>query len=173
MLSLLLPSVEYRVEFFDYLADYRRAGEMDRELAVAAQDFEAYIARLIVYSHGRCLPPGWVPMTTYWLVDENRMILGEGDLRHRLNPDLQIVGGHIGYRIRPSARRKGYGTHLLALMLERARAMGLKRVLLTCDEDNSGSSRIMQKNGGIQTKRFFYPPTGKNKLHYWFDLENP
>ena len=69
-------------------------------------------------------------------------------LRPELTPALEIQGGHIGYDVPPSVRRRGYGTQLLRLTLPRAREAGLSKVLLTVDSDNVASIRIIESNGG-------------------------
>jgi len=98
------------------------------------------------------------------------MILGESRLRHSLTPALEHHGGHIGYVIRPSQRRKGYGTLILALTLEKARALGIQRVRITCDTDNTGSVRIIEKNGGILSAQVISERSGKLISQYWIDL---
>ena len=71
------------------------------------------------------------------------------DIRHRLNEYLLQFGGNIGYSVRPSQRRKGYATEMLALGLEECRKLGLDRALVTCDKTNIGSAKTIQKNGGV------------------------
>jgi len=90
-----------------------------------------------------------VPTSTRWMVDGSGRILGECRLRHRLTERLLHHGGHIGYFVRPSARRQGHGTRLLALALGEAATLGLFRVLLTCDRDNLGSAAVIRANGGV------------------------
>ncbi len=92
-------------------------------------------------------PPELVPETWLWLVDGDEYI-GRASIRHELNDELLLVAGHIGYEIRPTKRRQGYGTQILALALERAREMGIYKVLVTCDTDNFGSRKIIEANGG-------------------------
>ncbi len=101
------------------------------------------------YEQGISLKPGQVRSTTFWLVEGDRFI-GEIRIRHELTEALYRRGGHIGYEVRPSACRQGYGTKMLAMVLPYCRdVLGLDRVLLTCDDDNVGSYRIMERNGGI------------------------
>lgn len=76
-------------------------------------------------------------------------IVGMIDLRHRLNDFLAEYGGHIGYSVRPDERRKGYAKWMLAHVLPEARKLGLSRVLVTCDDDNEGSARTIEANGGV------------------------
>ena len=71
------------------------------------------------------------------------------DIRHRLNEYLLQFGGNIGYSVRPSQRRKGYATEMLALALEECRKLGIDRALVTCDKTNIGSAKTIQKNGGV------------------------
>ena len=81
-------------------------------------------------------------------------------LRPRLTPALEIQGGHIGYNVPPSVRRKGYGTQLLRLTLPKARAAGLSRVLLTVDSSNVASIRIIERNGGRVESEGYVGPLG-------------
>ncbi len=100
------------------------------------------------YRHGKNMKPGYVPQTTFWLVDGNEFV-GEIGIRHTLNDSLKIRGGHIGYGIRCSRWGKGYGTKMLKLALKKAKAMRLDKVLITCNIDNYASARVIEKNGGI------------------------
>ena len=109
-------------------------------------------------------------MTLFWLVRGGTAIVGTSQLRHTLTPDLEHEGGHIGYNIRPSQRRKGYGTRLLGLLLGKARGLGLQRVLLTCDTDNVASARIIEKNGGRLDSDGISGKSGKPISRYWIEL---
>lgn len=95
-------------------------------------------------------------------------IVGMIDLRHRLNDFLAEYGGHIGYSVRPDERRKGCAKWMLAHVLPKARKLGLNRVLVTCDDDNEGSARTIEANGGVfeRTARL------EDELlrRYWIDL---
>ncbi|MEV2211641.1 GNAT family N-acetyltransferase [Streptomyces sp. NPDC050997] len=86
---------------------------------------------------------------THWWIVEGGDYLGAIDLRHYLNDFLLDVGGHIGYSVRPSFRRRGLATWALGSVLPEARALGLGRVLVTCDDDNIGSARSIERNGGV------------------------
>jgi predicted acetyltransferase len=92
-------------------------------------------------------PAGRVPGTTLWWIDGSEF-LGRLAIRHRLTPALERRGGHIGYDVRPSARRKGHATAMLNAALPRARELGIQRALITCDTDNVGSRKVVVKNGG-------------------------
>jgi predicted acetyltransferase len=109
-------------------------------------------------------PAGYVPCTTYWWVAD-RAYLGRLAIRHRLTPRLREVGGHIGYDVRPSARRRGHATAMLAAALPLAAAFGIDAALITCDAANVASRRVIEVNGGrFEDERGgmlrFWVPTG-------------
>jgi predicted acetyltransferase len=142
------PGVTYTVET---LADAR-----------IFEEFCTYTAALADPHTPR--PAGWVEGTYLWMVDDDTVV-GRISLRHRLSPWLLEVGGHIGYAVRPSARRRGHATEGLRLMLGVAAERGLTRVLVTCDDDNVGSRRVIEANGGALEdvrgrKLRFWLPTG-------------
>lgn len=93
-------------------------------------------------------PAGIVPCTTWWYV-EGDAYLGRIALRHRLNERLLDRGGHIGYDVRPTARRRGHATAMLATVLGYAAGMGIERALLTCEAANVGSRLVIEHNGGV------------------------
>ena len=97
-------------------------------------------------------------------------VLGTSRLRHHLNERLRLMGGHIGYGIRPSEQRKGYGTQILALTLVEARKLGIKRVLVTCDVDNIASVRVIEKNGGFLAERVTPANYDREIALYWIEL---
>lgn len=115
---------------------------------------------------------GYVPSSTFWLVRDGAF-LGVGNIRHQLTPALERFGGHIGYAIRPSAWNQGYGTTLLALLLQEAFTLGIELALVTCDDDNVGSYRVMEKNGGIYQDTIQNTILGQPRLtrRYWLSTE--
>ena len=156
-------------------AEYLRSGNgYERaRYADALRDLAGYVRDLRQWGRGVNLPPGHVRASTYWLVRDGRRIVACSNLRHSLTPHLLHEGGHIGYGTRPSERRKGYGTKLCALTLERARQFGIRRVLITCDSDNVGSARIIEANGGVLENQVVSRETGKVKNRYWIDVGEP
>ncbi|MDG9673526.1 GNAT family N-acetyltransferase [Micromonospora sp. DH14] len=91
---------------------------------------------------------GRVRCTYRWIVEDDR-VLGGIALRHRPDDHLLRVAGHIGYGIRPSARRRGLATWALGRMLGTARTLGLGRVLLVCAADNVASAATIERLGGV------------------------
>lgn len=132
-------------------------------------DFATFLAELRRYEPGQVLPEGFVHSEALWLV-EGEKYLGRVSLRHTLNERLRTFGGHIGYEIRPSARRQGWGTLILRLTLNRARELGLERVLVTCDVDNSGSRRVIEANGGVPEGEFQLDFHDRPICRYWIQL---
>lgn len=105
-------------------------------------------------------PAGFVPDTELWLVDDDEF-LGRVGIRHRLTPGLLETGGHIGYDVRPSARRRGHATRMLRDALRVAHELGIERALVTCDVENVGSRTVIERNGGVlEDER-------SGKLRFW------
>jgi len=157
----------YTDAMLDMAREFERSSEGGYQEAL--DDVSAYFRRLRRWAAGGDLPSHVVQENVFWLVHDGR-IMGLIKLRHRLNEALLIEGGHIGYGVRPSERRKGYGTMMLRMVLEKARALGLERVLLTCDADNVASAKIIESNGGIKSGTSISPRTGKEIFQYWIEL---
>jgi predicted acetyltransferase len=109
-------------------------------------------------------PSGWTTGTYLWMVVGDDVV-GRISLRHELTAWLRQVGGHIGYAVRPSARRRGYATEALAQMLRIAAEHGIDPALVTCDDDNVASRKVIEANGGVledvrNGKMRFWVPTG-------------
>ncbi len=171
MIRLVLPTVKYKEGF------YRFVKELVREKRVSKGDFKKiksfefsdYVRKLKGQAKGLNLPKNYLPQTEYWLIDGNNLI-GNLKIKHKLNNKLKKVKGHIGYTIRPSKRRKGYGKHILRLALLKARKMGFKKVLITCDKTNIGSKKIIEVNGGKLQNEFFETGMKVSKLRYWIKV---
>ena len=97
---------------------------------------------------GRNVPDEMVASTTRWIAVDGRLV-GFLSIRHELNAFLLELGGHIGYAIRPSERRRGYATAATALALTECRRLGIDPVLITCDDTNLASAKTIERNGGV------------------------
>ncbi|KNX39452.1 GNAT family N-acetyltransferase [Luteipulveratus halotolerans] len=115
---------------------------------------------------GSPMPDGLVNDSIFWIVDDTEpdRVLGSLSLRHELNDFLLNAGGHIGYGVRPSARGRGVATAALIAALDEARALGLDRVLVSCDADNEASRRTIVRGGGV------LEDTREGIERYWIDL---
>jgi len=129
--------------------------------------FRRYLQVLAEQERGEHLPADHVPSTFLFAFDGAR-IVGRVSIRHALNPYLERAGGHIGYVVVPEYRRQGYATAILGQALEIARQrLGLTRVLVTCDDDNVGSIRTIEKNGGVLENIVTGPEGAGLKRRYW------
>ena len=168
-LSIIEPKIDYEKQYLDFIDEWKATKEelVPFVLDLDYSDFALYIENLRNFSLGIGLKETFVPHSTYWLVDDER-IIGVSNLRHVLNQQLLIRGGHIGYGIRPSERKKGYATILLKFTLEKARQFGITKALLTCNKDNIGSIRTIVNNNGILDSEELI--NGKIVQRYWITL---
>jgi predicted acetyltransferase len=146
--ELLAPCADVRASFCAALAEFRAEGrhqDLDPEALVQPRAFTDYAEQL--RARATMPPDGRVPETVLWWV-ESDTYLGRVSIRHVLNEGLARRGGHIGYEVRPSARRRRHGTRMLAATLPRARALGIGPALVTCDAENVASRRIIESAGG-------------------------
>ncbi len=130
-----------------------------------------YLEVLAEQEQGINLPsPRHVPSTFLFAFIGHR-IVGRTSIRHRLNGFLERTGGHIGYVVVPEFRRRGYATAILQLALDVAREKcGTSRFLLTCDDDNVGSIRTIEKNGGVLENVLVGSDLAKPLRRYWIDV---
>lgn len=121
--SLLTPTTDLQEEYLDFYIEWKDSGETMIPWVISKNpaNFPAMVQELLDAHNGINIPETWVPDSTYWLVTNNNRIVGAVNIRHSLTEHLFNAGGHIGYGIRPSERRKGYATKLLALSLEKRR----------------------------------------------------
>ena len=118
-------------------------------------------------THRTTVPEGLVPATLYYLVDREGHVAGALDLRHYLNDGL-YYGGHIGYGMSPPYRGRGWAPLMLALGLEKAKALGIHRALVTCNDDNLPSAGTIEDCGGVLENVVL--EEGKPLRRYWIDL---
>lgn len=148
MVALVEPCEKYLSSYIDAYDEYKANGvQTEAFLDARARDIFALYNN---YRHERDLPPDRVGADYYWLVDEEHSyFIGEISIRHRLTDALKRYGGHIGYGVRFSEWNKGYGTLMLRLALEKAKLLGISTVLITCDDDNPASAKVMEHNGFV------------------------
>ncbi|MFR9755968.1 GNAT family N-acetyltransferase [Streptomyces sp. TR06-5] len=173
MPELMLPTTAVRRSFVAAMAEFEAEGRSGDGTSLGddlagfggvwheAEGFAAYVAAVRADECEETLRrAGFVPCTTYWYIDGDTY-LGRFAIRHRLNDFLHEQGGHIGYDVRPSARRRGHATAMLREGLRHARVLGIEQVLITCDHDNSASRRVIESGGGVFEDR------RGDKLRYW------
>ena len=168
MIRLIVPSDEYLPSYQEAYEEFVRRGVS----TYAFTDPASYdvLAKFDRYRKALDLPPGRVGEDKFWLVDEEKAyFIGEIALRHRLNEALRQRGGHIGYAVRYGEWNRGYGTRMLALALEKAKERQISPVLITCNDDNLASARVMEKNGFRLADKVSVSIDGKPVLtrRYW------
>lgn len=135
---------------------------LDSSYQMAWEEFPGWLAQRVDHSQGIGLPEGYVPATTFWLMDDG-VPVALGCLRHRLTDALREYGGSIGYAVDASQRRKGYGKALLGLVIREARRMGIEgELLVTAHPDNIGSRKVAEANGGELRRET------AGRVYYWF-----
>lgn len=149
---LIEPAAAFAQSYADAMAEgLDKAPATRDEIDWVREDFADWLraendmTRRIVLPDGREVPR--VPETRLWLV-AGQDFIGRISIRHHLNDSLEKQGGHIGYAIRASARGKGYGQTILKLALPEAKKLGITKALITCDDTNAASARIIEKAGG-------------------------
>jgi predicted acetyltransferase len=177
MTALVRPDVRYHASLLraaeELLAEgngaYLSLDDLTVQTLRDPVQFAGYVEELLAAA---VVPPekGWVPATLLWIVDEAEQVVGRVSIRHRLNEHLLQVGGHIGYAVIPSARRRGHATAALAQSLPIAADLGIDPALVTCDDTNVASRRVIEKNGGVLEDvrggkmRFWVPTAGHAEL---------
>lgn len=168
-LILVKPSKAMEERILEYKQEYLIYGETNINGSCGLyryDDFDEWLE--LVLSIEKDKMRNNVHASTYFSVRKtDNKIIGSIQLRHSLTPELEKHGGHIGYGIRPSERKKGYGKQQLSLALEVAKDMKIPRVLIICDKDNISSSRTAISCGGMLASENFYE--GKEQQIYWIN----
>lgn len=169
---LIRPDAAYAASYLEALREgFRDRGGSTPDIAAIEADLPGHLARLNDQNGLTSLPDGrvipYAPFAQLWLVCGDTFI-GRASIRYALNELLLAWGGHVGYEIRPSLRRRGFGTRACTLAIAHARAHGIGRLLLTCAEDNAGSARIIEAHGGVLENIAPHPLTpGIRMRRYW------
>ena len=166
-LRLRRPTLADKETVLAMFAEFQASGSaMDGGYYEEGQDFVSWVEQNRDHELGLNLPDGFVPAIQYVSFDEEGQAIGFLHLRLRLNDYLLNMGGHIGYSIRPSQRRKGYAKELLKQGLQEALSKNIARVLVTCDENNEGSRRTILACGGV------LEDSREGVERYWIEVED-
>ena len=169
-IKLLKPTELWKDAILDYKAEFVANGERIHGSALLGDydSFDEWYSDVVKNNCEEAVADGWVPSTTLLAVDENDRLVGFIDIRHRLNDYLAEFGGHIGYSVRKSERRKGYATQMLTQALEVAEQLGIDKVLLTCEKDNIASAATMVKCGALLENEVYEDDTLIQR--YWIKV---
>lgn len=150
-LELIRANYDMEEQYYDFINEWEKYNEAIVPYAARLldMDYKSWLEHTCKIESKDTCPSHLVPAHTYFLVAENKKIIGAVNIRHYLNDYLLNFGGHIGYGIRPSERKKGYASLMLSLALPIAKELGINKALITCNKDNTGSAKTIISNGGI------------------------
>ncbi|GAA0452130.1 GNAT family N-acetyltransferase [Alkalibacillus silvisoli] len=170
-LKLIKPTASLQDAYMDFYHEWVSSGEeiIPAALRKDPANFDQLVQHLLNIEEGIGLQEGYVPASTRWLVDEKYKILGACNIRHDLTGPLLERGGHVGYGVRPSERGLGYATFILGESLKLLKALEVPRALVTCNDGNIASLRVIEKNNGMQGLPFT-EEDGNVVRRYWIDL---
>lgn len=157
-IQLIEPTMEYAEDIWQFRQEVMDSNDKDKfagcgnlEQCSSARE---WIDTMRLYKNTETCPQDKVPSSIFIAVRErDNRIVGIIDLRYHINhPILGTWGGHMGYYVRPSERKKGYAKEMVRQNLQHCRALHINKVLITCDEDNFASEKTILANGGIFEK---------------------
>lgn len=169
-MELIKPGKKYYQSYMDAIKEYKDHNVHTYDfLDVTQYDIFEYIENSRT---GHNLPDGYVKATYLWLVHSDEFI-GEVSIRHNLTDALLQFGGNIGYGVRYSRWNKGIGTIMLSMALKYTKeAIGLNKVLVTCNDNNYGSASVIEKNGGVLQDKIVNTIDGADRItrRYWIEI---
>jgi len=170
-LKLVLPSKKYLKSYQGFCYDFIKNGHTENyktgyEKQLISSKKLLFLKWLHDDRKGINLEKGAVQQTAYWAIVDDKVV-ARANIRHKLNKSLQDFG-HIGYDVKPKEQGKGYGTALLKQLIAKAKTIGLKKIIITCDEKNIGSRKVIERNGGKLKK--IAPYHEKQYCYYWITL---
>lgn len=150
-IKLVLPNISHKKQYLKMMDEWISYGGRINPAALKSNgvSYEKWLGWMKDDQSELTCPKGAVPQTLYFAVNEHNDILGAVTLRHCLNEKMLIDGGHVGYGVRPSQRRKGYAKQMLSLAIKKFNEVGINQILVTCAADNIGSISTIVANGGI------------------------
>jgi len=157
---------EFIQEFLEYNSQINGTGGLYRY-----NNYDEWLLKVAEDLNLLNIPEDKVPASTYFFIRmADEKIVGMINIRHKLNEFLLNEGGHIGYCIRPTERKKGYATLMLKLGLQKCRELNLNKVLITCDKINVASSKVIRNNNGILENEIYSDTFSEVIQRYWISL---
>ena len=172
-LELVNPSNEYKKQIEEYLQEFINNGE--RELAGDAgldriKDVDEWLKKVKADKEIQKSEKDKVAASEYLTIRKSdKKIVGNIQIRQYLNEKLLQFGGHIGDSVRPSERKKGYGTEQIRLALIKCKDYNIRNVLMTCSKENIASAKTIQKNDGVLENEFILNDSVEQR--YWISLK--
>lgn len=172
-LELVFPTMEYKEKVEEYLQEFFDNGEYELNGDAGLdhiKNYEEWLDKIKKDLNRSTLQDDCVDATVYLTIRKSdKKIVGNIQIRHRLNEKLLKYGGHIGDGVRPSERRKGYATKQIALALQKCKELGIGRVLMDCNKSNIGSAKSIINNGGVLDSEVIID--GEVVQNYWISLK--
>lgn len=173
-MQLIEPTMEYEKQIREYRKEFIDGGATIISGAGPLwklDDPKEWVEQSATLKSWDTVPEGFVPAVQYIFVrEDDKKIVGTVNVRPTLNEWLEAYGGHIGYAVAPSERRKGYATHMLRETLRKCRELGMDKVLITCEDSNEASRRTIVANGGAYETTVHEPDENVDLERYWFNL---
>lgn len=173
-IKLIKPTIEYKEQAKEMMDEARKYDANNPDIWAGYssmqkyEHYEEWLEKLENDLDFENIKPGRVPASTYFLLrKKDNKILGIINIRYELNEYLENFGGHIGYSIRATERKKGYGKKQLELALDKCSEISINNVLITCREDNKGSAKVIEACGGIYEDTRFSKEENDNFKRYW------
>ncbi|MEE6181460.1 GNAT family N-acetyltransferase [Bacillus pretiosus] len=170
-MKLLKPTNEYSEQIIEYREAFLHADEQPHGSS-SLQNFDSldkWFEKVSIQEVEENLQGNRVPSSQFLSFEKGELI-GFVNIRHRLNQELLLESGHIGYSVHPNKRRQGYATKQLQLALDEAQKLGLQKVLITCDKVNIASAKTIQKVGGMLEDEVVSVHTGEIVQRYWIEI---
>ena len=169
---LTTPSEEYLEKIADYREELLKENFMPGCGPLrTTPNLKKWLKKTASYSNEDTVPSKLVVSTQFICIRKSdERLIGMIQVRHSLNDYLMDFGGHIGYSVRPTERRKGYATEMLKMALSYCREIGLKKVLIICVETNEASKKTIISNGGVCENTVFEPNKKEYRQRYWIEL---
>lgn len=176
-IKLIKPTIEYKEQAEEMMKEARKYDADNPDIFAGyssmqnCKSYEEWLDKLDADLDFENIKPGRVPAATYFSVRKSdNKIIGIINIRYELNEYLENFGGHIGYSIRATERRKGYGRKQLLLALEKCLEIPISKVLITCIENNISSEKLIKNCGGIYEDTRYSEEEKYNFKRYWIKL---
>ena len=163
-LRLETPGAEHKEAVMDFRQEFLAARErVSRGVGLELADtYERWLTRSVVPHYGK------VEEAVFLAFDQGDNLVGISDIRLQTNETISAYAGQIGYSVRPSQRNKGYASEILRLTLGQAAGLGFSQVLITCNEPNTASAKVIERNGG-RLEAVIPHPGYPNVKRYWVE----